>query len=72
MQGTTGRRGRLVPSRQRRVGVGDPYHTPFLELAIAGGAGFLLTGDLDLLTLPDVFPCPIVNADQFLEKLSRS
>ena len=50
----------------------DPFDVPFLELAVAGGGDFLVTVDLDLLTLSEVFPCPIVNANQFLEKLSGS
>ena len=44
----------------------DPYDEPFLHLAIVGKADYLVTGDRDLLTLADVFDCPIVTADYFL------
>ena len=47
----------------------DPLDIPFLELAIAGGADFLVTGDLDLLSLSTEFSCPIVSAREFLEHL---
>ena len=45
----------------------DAFDIPFLELAIAGGADFLVTGDLDLLTLSGEFhQCPIIKAEEFL------
>lgn len=47
----------------------DPFDMPFLELAIAGGADYLVTGDRDLLSLCREFSCPIVKADGFLEQL---
>jgi uncharacterized protein len=39
---------------------------PFLQLALAGGADALVTGDRDLLTLAGALACPILSADQFL------
>ena len=47
----------------------DPFDIPFLELAIAGGADFLVTGEVDLLSLSTEFSCPIVSAREFLEHL---
>jgi predicted nucleic acid-binding protein len=48
------------------------FDVPFLELAIAGEADYLVTGDRDLLTLASEFPCPIVTADSFLEHLAST
>lgn len=50
----------------------DPYDVPFLELALAGNADFLVTGDGDLLSLDPEFPCPILKADRFLEQLDAN
>jgi putative PIN family toxin of toxin-antitoxin system len=47
----------------------DSFDVPFLQLAIAGQADFLVTGDQDLLSLADGFACPILNAEQFLQCL---
>lgn len=47
----------------------DPFDMPFLELALAGSAEFLVTGDQDLLSLASEFRCPIVRADSFLTQL---
>jgi uncharacterized protein len=44
----------------------DPYDEQFLHLAIFGRADYLVTGDQDLLSLSDIFDCPIVTAEQFL------
>lgn len=38
----------------------DPFDRPFLELALAGRANALVTGDRDLLALADIFPVPIL------------
>ena len=38
----------------------DPFNRPFLELALAGGADALVTGDADLLALADLFAVPIL------------
>ena len=50
----------------------DPFDTPFLELAIAGSADFLVTGDQDLLSLAAEFSCPIVKVDDLLAELART
>jgi putative PIN family toxin of toxin-antitoxin system len=47
----------------------DAFDVPFLELALAGKADALVTGDKDLLSLAGRLACPILNADQFLRKL---
>jgi putative PIN family toxin of toxin-antitoxin system len=47
----------------------DPFDQPFLQLAVAGKADYLVSGDQDLLSLADQFKCPIVTAEQFLESL---
>jgi len=49
----------------------DPYDLPFLQLAAAGKADHLVTGDQDLLCLADRFTCPIVPAEQFLKMLEQ-
>ncbi len=38
----------------------DPFDRPFLELALQGHAGALVTGDGGLLALASVFPIPIL------------
>lgn len=48
----------------------DPFDRPFLELALAGKAHFLVTGDNDLLSLAARFSCPIVSAADFLKSPS--
>lgn len=47
----------------------DPFDMPFLELALAGRADFLVTGDDDLLSLAPEFRCSIVRTAHFLEVL---
>jgi putative PIN family toxin of toxin-antitoxin system len=47
----------------------DAFDVPFLELALAGKADALVTGDKDLLCLAGSLACPILNADQFLNTL---
>jgi putative PIN family toxin of toxin-antitoxin system len=49
----------------------DKFDLPFLQLAVAGKADYLVTGDQDLLCLADQFACPIITADQFLVIGSR-
>lgn len=48
----------------------DPFDLPFLQLAIAGKAECLVTGDHDLLSLAGQFVCPIIAADQFIKTLN--
>jgi predicted nucleic acid-binding protein len=47
----------------------DPFDQPFLQLAIAGKADYLLSGDQDVLSLAEQFKCPIVTAEQFLKAI---
>ncbi len=48
----------------------DPFDVQFLELAVAGEADFLVTGDHDILVLASEFPCPILKANDFLARLA--
>lgn len=48
----------------------DVYDQPFLQLAVAGQAGYLVTGDQDLLILDGQIACPIVSAEAFLKTLN--
>ena len=43
----------------------DIFDVPFLQLALAGCADALITGDQDLLCLNLIFSCPILTAEQF-------
>jgi predicted nucleic acid-binding protein len=45
---------------------------PFLQLAAAGSADCLVTGDRDLLGLNGEMKCPIITAAEFLLSLNRS
>lgn len=47
----------------------DPNDLPFLELALAGKADVLISGDRDLLALASDFPVPIISPDQWLATL---
>ena len=47
----------------------DPNDQMFIELAHAGKADWLVTGDRDLLALAPSFSRPIVTADEFLRTL---
>ncbi|MCK9387131.1 MAG: putative toxin-antitoxin system toxin component, PIN family [Sulfuritalea sp.] len=44
----------------------DVFDVVFMELALAGKADALITGDRDLLSLAGKLACPILGADQFL------
>jgi putative PIN family toxin of toxin-antitoxin system len=48
----------------------DQFDVPFLQLALAGEAQALITGDQDLLCLASNFACPILTAEQFLQTLT--
>lgn len=48
----------------------DKFDLPFLQLAVAGKADYLVTGDQDLLILNGQFVCPIITADQFMKTLN--
>jgi putative PIN family toxin of toxin-antitoxin system len=43
----------------------DPADSMFLELAVAGSADFIVTGDRDLLALASSFSVPIVRPEEF-------
>ncbi|PPD02855.1 MAG: putative toxin-antitoxin system toxin component, PIN family [Methylobacter sp.] len=47
----------------------DIFDVPFLQLALAGQADFLISGDQDLLCLTESFSCPICTAEQLLQTL---
>ena len=46
-----------------------PHDTKFLELALAGGADLLVTGDADLLALAPEFAVPIVTPEELKGRL---
>lgn len=48
----------------------DPLDVPFMQLALAAKADYLVSGDHDLLSLLNQFACPIMTADQFIKMLS--
>ena len=48
----------------------DPFDQPFLELALAGRADALVTGDTALLALADGFAVPILTPAAFRRRLS--
>jgi uncharacterized protein len=48
----------------------DPFEVPFLELAIAGNAAFLVTGDRDLLALKPNLPFAIVTGQALIAESS--
>ena len=47
----------------------DPNDRPFLELAVAGHADALVTGDDDLLTLAPEFSIPMITPRELKERL---
>ena len=49
----------------------DPSDLWFVQLAIAGKADFLVTGDRDLLSLAGKMTYSVITADQFLNKLGK-
>lgn len=44
----------------------DPFDIPFLQLALAGKAIYLISGDRDLLEVRTCGTCKIVTAERFL------
>lgn len=46
----------------------DEFDVPFLQLALAGKANALVSGDKDLLSLDGRFACPILGAEQFFHR----
>ena len=48
----------------------DPFDRPFLQLALAGKADVLISGDQDVLSLAGQMKCRIQTADAFLGELA--
>jgi putative PIN family toxin of toxin-antitoxin system len=48
----------------------DIFDIPFLQLAVAGKADYLVSGDNDLLNITTPFACPIIMADQFMKMIN--
>jgi uncharacterized protein len=48
----------------------DPFDIQFLELCIVGKAGYLVTGDHDILSLSLGSRCRIVTAEDFLRRMT--
>jgi uncharacterized protein len=62
-----------MPAKAPRVpACRDPLDLPFLQLAAAGKADYLITGDQDLLSLSRGLTCPIVSPDAFLASLANT
>lgn len=62
-----------IPRKAPRVpACRDALDRPFLELAVVGGADYLVTGDKDLLNLARAFEYPIVTPEHFLELLQAT
>ena len=62
-----------MPAKPPRTPVSrDPCDLPFLQLALAGKADYLVTGDRDLLALAGQFARTIATADQFLNALPKA
>jgi putative PIN family toxin of toxin-antitoxin system len=57
---------RLIEPEESVDSCRDPKDNKFLELAVAGGARYLVTGDDDLLALNPFRDVAIVTANQFL------
>lgn len=47
----------------------DPKDTPFLCLAIAGQADYLVTGDRDLLVVGELFSVPIITGERLYQRM---
>jgi putative PIN family toxin of toxin-antitoxin system len=61
-----------LPARAPRVPTcRDPGDVPFLQLALAGKADYLVTGDKALLGVAGRFPCPIVRPEAFMTALDQ-
>ncbi len=55
-----------LPSKTPRlIHCRDVNDIPFLHLAVAGKADYLISGDEDILSLAHDFACPIVTAQNF-------
>lgn len=59
----------VTPQETIDIIVDDPTDNKFLEVAIAGKASFIVSGDNHLLTLKFFREIPIITAREFLAKL---
>ena len=50
----------------------DAFDVAFLQLAIVGKADYLVTGDKDLLDIPDKVGFPIIAPEAFLSAIERA
>jgi len=64
-------RGEPVTPSRRVTACRDPLDDKFLEVAVAGGADVLVSGDQDLLVLNPFEGIPIVTAATFLAMLDK-
>ena len=55
----------LVTITERIVACRDPTDDKFLELAVNGGADFIMSGDADLLVLNPFRGIPIITPDRY-------
>jgi uncharacterized protein len=55
-----------VPNSQQITACRDPKDDKFLELAVSGGANFIVSGDADLLSLHPFQGIEIITPQQFL------
>lgn len=63
----------IIPTRPPAVpDCRDPFDRPFLDLALAGRADALVTGDRDLLAVADAFPVPILTPAEMKARLAMS
>ena len=58
-----------IPVKLPRTPPCRDFDLPFLQLAMAGKADFLVTGDRDLLDIKSRLICPIVTLEAFLAAL---
>lgn len=61
----------LVAITEPVVACRDPTDDKFLELAVDGRAGLIVSGDADLLVLNPFRGIPIVSAATFVQDVSR-
>jgi uncharacterized protein len=62
----------IPPKRLKVPHCRDPADLPFLQLATYGKAGYLVSGNHDLLELRDATPYAIVTPEAFMAKLELS
>ena len=62
----------IVPVRRRVRVCRDPNDDKFLEVAVSGGAEFIVTGDRDLLTLDPFEDISIVTPAEYPRRAGAS